>query len=327
MHAERFTLPTDCNFVKRCQAYVERWNRPQEYLNNHIKRLEGLLCIPALLLQNPPENEELPFDKLVANAPTFKWLTQILEPLGLGAKDIRTINTFPFITEIWLKSLKLEDQEKALRESLDLTIEYFRTYKLETVISCQCLAQNSPKWLEPVVHHTLVRSLSSNVQKAQNREIKIVQLYGCTIHVIQGFHPSYIIQAPNETYRKDRHRILSSLLTDTYKPCQVWRKQKIIASMADILPQLQDSVSVLRNLISTIQALELELYTVSRNTDIGVYSYDRRHGGDKTDFSIQIWLKVLSYFLSCLPSQAMTLELRDDRKSKPSFISLREGQS
>ncbi|OKL55281.1 hypothetical protein UA08_09449 [Talaromyces atroroseus] len=298
MHSKKFTLRSGCDFVKNCQAYLERWNRPSEYLDNYIKRLEGYICLPALVLQNPPENEELPFDMLVASSPTFQWLNSILRPLGLSIKNVRTINLFPFITENWLRSLGPADQEKALRESLDLTIELFKTYQLETVISCQCLTQKAPEWLGPLVYHPLVRGLSSSVLNAKNRAIKTVQLYGRTINVIQGFHPSYILRAPRETYRNDRHRILSSLLTDTYAPCQLWRKQEIIASMGNMLPQLQESASNLRNLIWSFQALEQKLYTVSSNTDYYVYSGDRGNGGNEPPFSIQLWLKVLCYSCS-----------------------------
>jgi hypothetical protein len=180
---------------------------------------EGFICIPALILQSPPENEELPFDMLVAGLPTFQWLNSILSTLGLNIKNVRIINVFPFITENWLKSLKPADQEKELRESLDLTIEFFKTYQPETVISCQCLTQKPPEWLRPIVYHPLVQSLSSNVENARTRAIKFVQqLYGRTINVIQGFHPSYILRAPKETYRNDRHHILSSLLTELIRP-------------------------------------------------------------------------------------------------------------
>jgi hypothetical protein len=84
-----------------------------------------------------------------------------------------------------------------------------------------------------------------------------------------------------------------------------------------MLPQLQESAS---NLIWSFQALEQELYTVSSNTDYDVYSGDRGNDGNETPFSIQIWLKVLSYFLFYLPSQAMTLGLRDNRDSRPSDL-------
>lgn len=69
---------------------------------------------------------------MAAGAETFKSLNSILNPLGLDIKDIRTINIFPFITEDWLTSLNQADRERALRESLDLTIQFFQTYQPET---------------------------------------------------------------------------------------------------------------------------------------------------------------------------------------------------
>lgn len=117
--------------------------------------------------------------------------------------------------------------------------------RLETVISCQCLSQRPPKCLEPVVDHSLVKALSSTVRGAVGKTVKRVPFAGRTINVIQGFHPSYILRAPNQEYRNDRLRVLTSVLTETYKPCQKWAKQNIANDLRDTTYQLQTTASAM----------------------------------------------------------------------------------
>lgn len=253
LNNERFGLAAKSKCLVAAQAYVYQWKRPQIYYDNFAERLEGMGYLPPLVLQNPPKQEWLTYGEMATKVQTCILLNDILKDMQLDLRHIPTINVLPFVTEDWLGSLSAADREKALRESLDLTVLIFESYRLETVISCQCLSQRAPKWLEPVVDHSLVKALSSTVRGAVSQTVKRVPFAGRTINVIQGFHPSYILRAPNQEYRNDRLRILTSVLTETYKPCQKWAKRNIANDLRDTAYQLQTTVSAMLALISKYQ--------------------------------------------------------------------------
>lgn len=312
-HDERLALRAD--ILAAWQAFVQRWKIPDRHLANQIKRVEGMKYLPALILQNPSEEEGLPYDSMAVRARTFLWLNKTLNPLGLNLRDICTINIFPFITKTWLMSQSPTDRERAVRESLDLTVQFFKAYQLDTVISCQCLCQKAPEWLAPVIDHPLVKALSSTVSDARFRRVKRVQFAGHTINVIQAFHPSYIFQAPTAKYETDRQQLLSSLLTNIYAHCQEWKKQCIIADIEHTLRQLQKEVSIMCGSITKYQDLEQQFYQLSNNTCRFVYTSYSDEGADngvKAEFSLQTWSKVMRFFLSTLPSKSLTLDMGNE---------------
>jgi hypothetical protein len=283
---ERFSLDAESKCLVSAQAYVNRWKRPQIHFDNFAKRLEGMSYLPPLVLQNPPKQEWLTYNEMATKVQTCILLNDILKVIQLNLRHIPTINVLPFITEDWLGSLSVADQEKALRESLDLTVLIFKTYRLETVISCQCLSQRAPKWLEPVVDHPLVKALSSTVQSAIRQTVKRVPFAGRTINVIQGFHPSYILRAPNQEYQNDRLRILTSVLTETYKPCQKWAKQNISNDLVDTAYQLETTASAMLALISKYQTLEGQLRSLFEDSALWYYGGEGTNNLPRTDFSI-----------------------------------------
>jgi hypothetical protein len=311
LNNERISLHEKSICLVSAQAYVNRWKRPQIYFDNFAKRLEGLGYLPPLVLQNPPKQEWLTYEEMATKVQTCILLNDILKAMQLNLRHIPTINMLPFITEDWLDSLSPADREKALRESLDLTVLIFKSYRLETVISCQCLSQGAPKWLELIVDHPLVKALSSTVRGAVSQTVKRVPFAGRTINVIQGFHPSYILRAPNPEYRNDRLRILTSVLTETYNPCQKWAKQNIANDLVDTAHQLQTTASAMLALISKYQTLESQLHNLFEDSALWYYNKEGTNNLPRTDFSIHTWIKAIRLFLSLLPSQTMDLELRN----------------
>jgi hypothetical protein len=300
-HAEKLVLKPKT--LRRWQSFLQKWKLPAPYLENQIERCKGMKYLPALVLRNPPDIEWQPYDRLETSAPTILWLNQVLEPLGLNLRDICTINLFPFITEEWLLSLSEEDQQTAVRESLDLTVDFFKTYQLDTVISCQCVGQNAPQWLAAVVDHPLLRILTSTVSNALSRKVKRVQFADQMISVIQAFHPSYILRTPNVRYKADRQRILSSLLTEIYAYCRKW---KISTDIEHTVLSLQKQTLSMRNTISRYQDLEQQLYQLSHSTCHFTYT-SPTETGMKTEFPMHTWSKNIEGFLSTLPSSSITL--------------------
>lgn len=169
-----------------------------------------------------------------------------------------------------------------------LTVLIFKSYRLKTVISCQCLSQRPPKCLEPVVDHSLVKALSSTVRGAVGKTVKRVPFAGRTINVIQGFHPSYILRAPNQEYRNDRLRVLTSVLTETYEPCQKWAKQNIANDLRDTTYQLQTTASAMVGLISKYQSLESQLHNLFEDSALWYYNNEGTNNSPRTDFSIHL---------------------------------------
>lgn len=310
LNDERSSLDVKCQCLEAAHVYGLRWKRPQIYFDNFAERLEEMGYLPPLVLQNPPKKEYLAYDKMASEVRTCILLNDILKAMQLNLRHIPTINMLPFITEDWLDSLSAADREKALRESLDLTALIFKSYRIETVISCHCLGQRAPEWLEPVMDHPLVKALSSTVRGAMGQTVKKVRFEGRIINVIQGFHPSYILRAPNSGYENDRRRILTSVLTNTYQPCQNWAKQNITNDLRDTAYQLQTTASAMLALISKYQTLESQLHSLFEESAYWYYKNEVANNSPRTDFSIHAWIKTMQMSLSLLPSQTMDLQLR-----------------
>lgn len=321
-HTDKLVIDANSTYVRECKSYLERWKRPRQYLDNQIAKLEGMLYLPPLILQNPTEEDELPYDELETKTATFIWLNEKLSSLGLGLKSIITIDLLPFITERWIQSLSEGDQRKALQESLNLTTLLFNTYELPTVLSCQCLGQRCPEWLEPVANHCLVKSLSSSVPGAQSRHVKHTTLFDQKVYVIQGFHPSYIFKSKFPSYRVDRQHILSDLLTQVYTPCQDWKESKLKAECEEIIRQIQQTADKLRSEISRLQILERQLlnHRGTRSEQVVALCSETHATGDKSlEFSIHTWCEVLWFFLSNLPSWPMKVDLENNSKCTETF--------
>jgi hypothetical protein len=319
---DKLVLDANSAYVRECKSYLERWKRPRQYLDTQIAKIEGMLYLPPLILQNPTEKDELAYDKMEAKTDTFIWLNNMLSSLRLGLKSIITIDLLPFITEGWIKSLNEEDQRKALQESLFLTILFFHTYELPTVLSCQCLGRSCPDWLKPIADHCLVRSLSSSVSGAQSRHVKQTTLFGRRIYVIQGFHPSYILRATVPKYYNDRQRILSSLLTEVYTSCQDWKENKLKAEFEDTIRQIQKAADKMRSGISKLQILERHLLDnrgiISKQV-VTHCSETLATGDENLKFSIHTWCEVLWFFLSTLPSWPMKVDLANNSECTELF--------
>jgi hypothetical protein len=314
-HTDELVIDANSTYVRECKSFLKRWKRPRQYLDSQIAKLQGMLYLPPLILQNPTEDDELPYDKMETKTATFIWLNDRLRSLRLGLKSIITIDLLPFVTERWIKSLSKEDQRKALQESLNLTILFFKTYEVSTVLSCHCLGQRCPEWLKSIADHCLVKSLSSSVSGAQSRHVKHTTLFDRKVHVIQGFHPSYILKAAFPSYYIDRQRILSGLLTEVYTSCQEWKESKIKAECEETICQIQQAADKMRGEISRLQMLERQLLNHRGTSSEQVVTfYNETHGtGVKSmKFSIHTWCEILWFFLSNLPSSPMKVDLANN---------------
>lgn len=319
---DKLVLDANSTYVKECKSFLERWKRPRQYLDNQISKVEGMLYLPPLILQNPTKAEELPYHKMEAKTATFVWLNDWLSSLGLRLKNIITIDLLPFITEEWINSLCEEDQSRALQESLGLTILFFNTYELPTVLSCQCLGQRCPQWLKPIAGHSLVKSLSSSVPGAQSRRVKHRTLLGRGVYVIQGFHPIYILKATVHSYYSDRERLLSSLLTEVYMPCQDWKESKLKEEFEDTIRQIQQASDKMRSGISRLQILENQLldHRGTSSEQVVTFCHEADAAVDeKLKFSIHTWCEALRFFLSNLPSWPMKVDLAKSSKCAEIF--------
>jgi hypothetical protein len=204
-------LTPDHPYFNQARAYWKKWDLPEESLSNFTRLLCGILDFPALLLLNPSPADDMPFEQMVETSNTLSWLRETLEPLELTLRDIVVIDVFSMLTDDKMDGLTGEPKSRAVREAFDLTHEFLRCFKPPAVISCQCATKPShARW--GFFQHPLALDLCSSVRGARGQRVETVSVEDHIIHVVQGFHPSHVVQTERKQPSSDLGAVLQTLL-------------------------------------------------------------------------------------------------------------------
>jgi hypothetical protein len=82
------TLRRDDPCFNSARAFARRWGISNQAVESHIALACGSRQFPTIMLLNPsPHHEDLPFNEMIQNCPTLRWLEKILQQQGLGLTD------------------------------------------------------------------------------------------------------------------------------------------------------------------------------------------------------------------------------------------------
>lgn len=215
------------------KKFARRWDLPQRAVQNHITLACGRRTLPAIMLLNPScQHEDLPFDKMVQNCPTLRWLSTIFRGLGIDLEDVIILDMCTLLSDSRLAQLT-GTKEKAMHEAFVLTSGMLATIKPSTVVVCQCSTRYSP-WADG--GHNIARELCSSVRMAQNRCVKTVYVETHPVCVVPAYHPSMFLNYSNGSLPSARlEASLRNILQEAYRPALRKEKLKHQATLANNL--------------------------------------------------------------------------------------------
>jgi hypothetical protein len=219
------------------RQYAKKWQISDHGLDSHIKLACGYLEFPVILLLNPaPNHESLPFDEMVAQCKTLRWIEDVLHGIGLNLTDVMILDACTLLSNDYIRDLAKESKEikeQALSEAYDVTQKMLEMIKPNIIISCQCstsFSQWGSSW------HVVSRELCSSISSAKEREVKKVNIGGHTVNVVQAYHPSGFLNLNRHRNSRAHHdpfgRLLKDLFQRIYTPCATWKSQHVMALKA-----------------------------------------------------------------------------------------------
>jgi hypothetical protein len=217
------------------RQYAKKWAISDEAVQSHIKLACGYLNFPVILLLNPaPTHEYLPFDQMVKNCKTLKWIEDILREIGLELADVIILDACTLLGNNKINELaRVGRKEEAISEAYDVTQKMLQMLKPNIILACQC-STNFPKW--DTGGHVVARELCSSLRRAKNKEVREVAINDHIINVVQAYHPSSFLRLKSGGINRSHHEtsgeLLKGLFDRLYLPCAVWKTQQIIASKA-----------------------------------------------------------------------------------------------
>ncbi len=219
------------------RQFAQEWDISDEAVNSHIQLACGYYKFPVILLLNPaPTHEFLPFDQMVNECKTLRWIEDVLHGIGLALGDVIILDACTLLGSGRIKQLAKEGKrkkDKAMAEAYDVTQKMLRLIQPSIILSCQC-STSFPEWSP--AGHVVARQLCSSIQAAKDREVKKVYLNNDTVNVIQGYHPSGFLN--NKGDRKAHHDtfgyLLKGVFQTVYTPCANWKSQHLLDALASL---------------------------------------------------------------------------------------------
>jgi len=227
-------LPTNPVF-DLARQFARTWDISDEAVNSHIRLACGYFKFPVILLLNPaPTHEFMPFDQMVNECKTLRWIEDVLYGIGLGLGDVIILDACTLLGNDRIKQLGTEGKRKkqqAMAEAYNVTQEMLRLIQPNIILSCQC-STSFPEW--NAGGHVIARQLCSSIRGAKDRVVKEVYLNEHIVNVIQAYHPSGFLN--NKGDRKAHHDtfgyILKGIFQTVYFHCANWKSQHLIATLA-----------------------------------------------------------------------------------------------
>lgn len=235
-------LPTNPIF-DLARRFARKWDISDDAVDSHIKLACGYFKFPVILLLNPaPTHEFLPFDKMVEECKTLRWIEEVLHGIGLGLGDVIILDACTLLGNDRLRKLGSAGKrvkEQAITEAYDVTQEMLKLIRPNIILSCQCSTTFPPF---NAGGHLIARQLCSSMRSAEKREVKNVYLDNRSVNVIQGYHPSGFLnnRGDGKAHHDTFGYLLKAVFHTVYFPCANWKSQHLIASLA--LPNTIKSV-------------------------------------------------------------------------------------
>jgi hypothetical protein len=206
------------------RRFQKKYGISEASFQNWKTLLPGWLGFPAILLQNPTRFDDLSFEEMVEKSPTLQWTQNTLQDMGLQLNDVSVLDTFPMVTNKFLKIKRLQGAHvELLQDSFRLTLACLRYIRPQVLVSCQCCSKaGNETW--GAVMDKKADELCSSVAAAQDELVKVVEIGDHKMEVVQGVHPQYVVQ-----HNEEMEEVLHGLFRKVFQPFGEWKQQRLVA--------------------------------------------------------------------------------------------------
>ncbi|PYH50341.1 uncharacterized protein BO96DRAFT_491635 [Aspergillus niger CBS 101883] len=210
------------------------------------------LDFPVILLLNPSPFDVLGYEQMVQQSPTLGWLEKNLEVLKLKLHDVIVMDTFPMVTDKLLESKRFaENLSELVTDSFELTWTCLQYIQPQIVISCQGSSKaRNKKWGSSGGLRT--EEMSSSEASTQQELVKIMDVDGHQMFVVQGVHPQYVMQ-----HNQLMEEMLKKLFTKVLGPFGRWKERRLAerreTARAEVILVKESVRDGMKSLIKQIQ--------------------------------------------------------------------------
>ncbi|KAH0565037.1 hypothetical protein GP486_001576 [Trichoglossum hirsutum] len=215
-------ITSDHQCFAPARAFCERWDIPEQALENFIKLSCGDTKFPVLLLLTPSDgHEEQSYVDMFRNSSTLRWIYHAFKDIGVNVADISILDVCPLLSQRRIRQMGPADAQTAIEEAYGLIEKLLETFKPNIVVSCQCTTRGTRTWSR--AGNSVALQLCSSVSGAKSGHVEIAQVGDHKIKVVQGFHPMYILYEKDDYEYQIRERILKEIFQRVYSPCASWK--------------------------------------------------------------------------------------------------------
>jgi hypothetical protein len=246
--SRRFELAESDPLYLQGRKFQGRWGISEASFQNWMELLTGWMEFPALMLLNPSPWDHLPHPEMVDLSTTLAWVENTLRRARLALTDVIIFDIFPMVRDDLLERTDVADRVALVQESFALTVECLRRVQPRVLISCQCCTQPlNARW--GFFDDAMAQQLCSSVAGAQSGQVRVVDVEGHQMHVVQGMHPNYVVQK-----RPDLEGVLQDLFVRVFRDFGAWKSRREAIQGA-----LLDAATVISGLVITLRR-QLQLY-------------------------------------------------------------------
>ncbi|BCS00252.1 uncharacterized protein AKAW2_50593A [Aspergillus luchuensis] len=211
-----------CPLYRAGREFQVKHGISEASFQNWKELLCGWLDFPVILLLNPSPFDVLGYEQMVQQSPTLGWLEKNLEVLKLKLHDVIVMDTFPMVTDKLLGSKRFaEDLAELVTDSFELTWTCLRYIHPQIVISCQCSSKvRNDKWGSS--GDLRAEELSSSEAGARQELVKMMDVDGHQMFVVQGVHPQYVMQ-----HNQMMEEVLKKKFTKVLGPFGRWKERRL----------------------------------------------------------------------------------------------------
>jgi hypothetical protein len=203
-------------------------NIKYEPWNNFVRLLCGIRHFPILLLQNPTNKHDKPYEEMIT-CPTIQWIDEALQELGLSLELVPILDICSLLSTADIQALDYRSRQPTIEKSYDMVEETLKILKPSIISVCQCATKGTfyktrSAWGR--AENETARALCSSLRDLEAECASEVWLGDDhKTWAVKGCHPMRVIYQDGTTANKATERHLKQMIRDMYGPCAKWWKE------------------------------------------------------------------------------------------------------
>ncbi|EJP62187.1 hypothetical protein CRV24_007073 [Beauveria bassiana] len=240
LRERRLTLITSDNPCFRPARHLGKKysiDKTSNRYTNFVRSLRGYKEYPFILLQNPSNFHDQPFEEM-KRCSTIDFITTRLRENGLDIDEVPIIDICSLFSDDDLRSMSRQERANAMEDSYQMVEEVLSILRPRLIVVCQCVTEygrmNSDIWTR--ANNSLARKLCSSVSEARAERAVRVRHGMLDTWAIKGMHPMRAIHQFNAGHEEE-DEIMRALFRDIYSPCRRERAKMALRTLAFIRRQ------------------------------------------------------------------------------------------